>query len=257
MQENFYGVGVDPFLKSLGNKIKGLRESKGLSRVELGKLAGTSYVSIGSIEEAKSSTNVLLLRRIASALDTTPERLITDEPLSESPSILEAIKGLNRAAENTLWETKRKADEIRASKDKYTAEEYKEQLETLEEIRGRIGIFRVFVADCARHFMFIRPEIHEGKARPPSGIFKMLVEKYMGGASDAEKRRVLDPDSLNIPPPITPQESLLTTVPTLDDAEAEQVLAFAEDIKATRPASAGVTAGKPKDRQVTKKPRKP
>jgi transcriptional regulator with XRE-family HTH domain len=61
---------ADPFLAAIGRRIADLREAKGLSREELGKLAGTSHVTIGSIENGQSATNLSLLNQIAEALKT-------------------------------------------------------------------------------------------------------------------------------------------------------------------------------------------
>lgn len=71
-------------LKEIGKRIEALRESRGWSREELGKAAGTTHVTIGSVETGQSTTNIAILQRIASALGTTAAVLLAPSapPLS-------------------------------------------------------------------------------------------------------------------------------------------------------------------------------
>ncbi|PWN58601.1 helix-turn-helix domain-containing protein [Chryseobacterium viscerum] len=62
-------------LKSIGNKIKEIRQSKGFSQVDLvGKMEGNIDVTnISRIEQGRTNPTVYTLFRIADALDVHPK----------------------------------------------------------------------------------------------------------------------------------------------------------------------------------------
>lgn len=57
------------------NKIKQIRESKGLSRYEVSKKSGVWYKNLRDIEEGKDVT-LSTLRKIAAAIDCNASELI-------------------------------------------------------------------------------------------------------------------------------------------------------------------------------------
>lgn len=59
----------------LGQRIAYRRKKLGLRQVELAKLAGTKVKNISSIETGKHKPSILLLARIAVALDVSMEEL--------------------------------------------------------------------------------------------------------------------------------------------------------------------------------------
>jgi transcriptional regulator with XRE-family HTH domain len=67
------------FLKRFGRKIKELRERAGLDQSELGKLAGTSRVTVFNIENAKVATNLDVILGLARALNVTPAQLLAND----------------------------------------------------------------------------------------------------------------------------------------------------------------------------------
>ena len=69
-----------------GEKIKLLRERKGMSQAELAKAAGyDSRSSISKIENGDSDPSQKMLIRIAAALDVRPSDLISDESVLSIP----------------------------------------------------------------------------------------------------------------------------------------------------------------------------
>ncbi len=62
-------------LKSLGQKIKGLRNKRGLSQVELAVIVGISSSYVGSIEQGLRHPSLKVLEKIARALKTDLKEL--------------------------------------------------------------------------------------------------------------------------------------------------------------------------------------
>lgn len=65
----------DPILIALGDAIKRSRMSKGMSQEQLALAANADRSHIGRIERADNEIALLLLARIAHALDMTVEQL--------------------------------------------------------------------------------------------------------------------------------------------------------------------------------------
>lgn len=64
-------------MSSLGETIKGVRQSKGLSRAELAVRAGISHVFVGKIEQGDRRPSPSTLRSIAAVLGVTVSELTT------------------------------------------------------------------------------------------------------------------------------------------------------------------------------------
>lgn len=71
----------DPALIALGDAIRRVRTSKGISQEQLALLAGADRSHLGRIERADNEVAFLLLVRIAKALDVTVEQLMGDAGL--------------------------------------------------------------------------------------------------------------------------------------------------------------------------------
>ena len=69
----------DEILKKLAQKIKCLREAKGLSQEDLALKAGVDRTYIGRIERAERNPSFKSLHKIASALDIKLSELVNME----------------------------------------------------------------------------------------------------------------------------------------------------------------------------------
>lgn len=63
----------------VGEKIRKLRQEKGLMQEEFADLAGIDYSYLNQLENGKRNPTVEMLEKIAKALDTTPEKLLVFE----------------------------------------------------------------------------------------------------------------------------------------------------------------------------------
>ena len=61
----------------VGEKIRQLRQEKGLKQEEFAELAGIDYSYLNQLENGKRNPTVEMLDKIAKALDTTPENLLS------------------------------------------------------------------------------------------------------------------------------------------------------------------------------------
>lgn len=76
------------FLRSFGERIRGERARRGMSRKLLAHHAGVSERYLTQLESGKGNVSVLLLRRIAGALGLPLSRLVEDAPLSPEMSLV-------------------------------------------------------------------------------------------------------------------------------------------------------------------------
>lgn len=73
----------DPdFLRAFGERVRGERARRGMSRKLLAHHAGISERYLTQLESGKGNVSLLLLRQIAAALGLPLSRLVGDEPLS-------------------------------------------------------------------------------------------------------------------------------------------------------------------------------
>lgn len=68
LNEHFSGVEDSVFLKRIGQNIKRIRLSKGLTQVELGDLCGSEKSSINRIESGRTNPTVTTIKKIAEQL---------------------------------------------------------------------------------------------------------------------------------------------------------------------------------------------
>jgi XRE family transcriptional regulator, aerobic/anaerobic benzoate catabolism transcriptional regulator len=97
------------FLKSFGERIRGARARRGMSRKLLAKHAGISERYITQLESGKGNISIVLLKRIADALNLPLARIFDDEPLTAfNPDTTSArahriaLVGLRGAGKTTL-----------------------------------------------------------------------------------------------------------------------------------------------------------
>jgi XRE family aerobic/anaerobic benzoate catabolism transcriptional regulator len=76
------------FLRAFGERIRGERARRGMSRKLLAHHAGVSERYLTQLESGKGNVSVLLLRRIAGALGLPLSRLVEDAPLSPEMSLV-------------------------------------------------------------------------------------------------------------------------------------------------------------------------
>ena len=84
----------DPYYIELGNRIRKIREGKGLSREQLAELTGLSSRHISSIELAEKAARPKTLEVIIKALGVSADKIFYPE-LQEKDSMLEKITHLS------------------------------------------------------------------------------------------------------------------------------------------------------------------
>lgn len=78
-------------LKSLGEKIKNLRQIRKLTQEQLADLADTHFTYISEIECGKANTGIIVLSKIAKALNIELSELLKDIPDSGKPQDNKAL----------------------------------------------------------------------------------------------------------------------------------------------------------------------
>lgn len=71
--------GKHPFLVQLGERVRGVRSRRGMTRRELAAAAGVSERHLGNLELGVGNASVLILLQVAQALKTTPAELLDDQ----------------------------------------------------------------------------------------------------------------------------------------------------------------------------------
>lgn len=74
---------------TFGERLKQARTSKGLSQTELGKLAGIHYTQVGRYESKGAQPSAEVLSRIASALGTSSDFLMSGSTEEQANNTLE------------------------------------------------------------------------------------------------------------------------------------------------------------------------
>jgi XRE family aerobic/anaerobic benzoate catabolism transcriptional regulator len=78
----------EQFLRAFGERVRGERARRGMSRKLLADHAGISERYITQLESGKGNASILILRQIASALGLPLTRLVEDESLSAEMTLL-------------------------------------------------------------------------------------------------------------------------------------------------------------------------
>jgi XRE family transcriptional regulator, aerobic/anaerobic benzoate catabolism transcriptional regulator len=89
------GAGKDPFLSVLGERVRGLRAHRGLTRKALAQAASISERHLANLETGQGNASVMLLRQLAHALQCSIAELVgEDAPASpEWSQILLLLRG--------------------------------------------------------------------------------------------------------------------------------------------------------------------
>ncbi len=74
---------------TFGERLKQSRTDKGLSQTDLAKLAGIHYTQVGRYEKKGAQPSADVLARIASALDTSSDFLMTGSTKEQASNTLE------------------------------------------------------------------------------------------------------------------------------------------------------------------------
>jgi XRE family aerobic/anaerobic benzoate catabolism transcriptional regulator len=78
----------EAFLRAFGERIRGERARRGMSRKLLAHHAGVSERYLTQLESGKGNVSILLLRRIAAALGLPLSRVVDDAPLSPEMTLV-------------------------------------------------------------------------------------------------------------------------------------------------------------------------
>ena len=78
----------EPFLRLLGERIRGERARRGMSRKLLARHAGISERYVTQLESGKGNVSIILLKQIAAALGLPSSRLLEDEPASPEMTLV-------------------------------------------------------------------------------------------------------------------------------------------------------------------------
>src|ERR1700722_18708937 len=94
-------------LRDLAQRIRALRKTRSLTRKNLSQLADVSERHLAQLESGEGNISILLLNRIATALNTSLAELFANDQQSSSSEISPRIKrvafiGLRGAGKSTL-----------------------------------------------------------------------------------------------------------------------------------------------------------
>lgn len=78
----------EAFLRAFGERVRGERARRGMSRKLLADHAGISERYLTQLESGKGNVSIVLLRRVAAALGIPLARLVEDEPLSPEMTLV-------------------------------------------------------------------------------------------------------------------------------------------------------------------------
>jgi XRE family aerobic/anaerobic benzoate catabolism transcriptional regulator len=91
--------GPGDLLRTLGRRVRALRERRGWTRRELAERSGLSLRFLARVECGDGNISVLRLGALAAALETQPDELVRRSP---DPSRLVALVGLRGAGKSTV-----------------------------------------------------------------------------------------------------------------------------------------------------------
>jgi XRE family transcriptional regulator, aerobic/anaerobic benzoate catabolism transcriptional regulator len=81
----------DGFLRLLGERVRELRARRGMTRKILAKDSGVSERYLAQLEGGQGNVSIVLLRKLAAALDVPLDRLVGDGP-EDSPDLVHAVE---------------------------------------------------------------------------------------------------------------------------------------------------------------------
>jgi XRE family transcriptional regulator, aerobic/anaerobic benzoate catabolism transcriptional regulator len=103
----------DAFLRAFGERLRGERARRGMSRKLLADHAKISERYVTQIESGKGNVSIAILRQIASALGVPMSKLVTEEPASPE---MEFLARLSPAQLREAYETLAKKSASRANR---------------------------------------------------------------------------------------------------------------------------------------------
>lgn len=88
--------GPDAYLAALGERVRGLRARRGMTRKQLARDSGVSERYLAQLEGGRGNVSILLLRQIAGAMNTPIEDLLREgpEPPAELALLLQRLRRL-------------------------------------------------------------------------------------------------------------------------------------------------------------------
>src|SRR5215211_459756 len=87
------------YLSQLGARVRAWRSQHGVTRKNLSLACGVSERYLAQLEAGEGNISVLLLRKVARAMDVPVEQLVREEPTRARPV---ALLGLRGAGKSTL-----------------------------------------------------------------------------------------------------------------------------------------------------------
>jgi XRE family aerobic/anaerobic benzoate catabolism transcriptional regulator len=95
----------DGFLRLLGERVRELRARRGMTRKILAKDSGVSERYLAQLEGGQGNVSIVLLRKLAAALDVPLDRLVGDGP-EDSPDLVHAVELLRGLRPDQLAEAR-------------------------------------------------------------------------------------------------------------------------------------------------------
>ena len=74
------------YLARLGDRVRAWRGANGMTRKSLAAASGVSERYLAQLEAGQGNISVLLLRKLARAMDVAVDSLVREEPDDESPA---------------------------------------------------------------------------------------------------------------------------------------------------------------------------
>lgn len=151
--------GVDPYLSSLGERVRRMRAIRGLTRKELAHATGVSERHLANLELGVGNVSVLVLRQIAHAFHCTMAELVGDVTTA-SPEWLLIRELLEKRSEQELQQAREALAELFAE-DNGPGNRNKLQQIALIGLRGagKSTLGRMLAADIDYPFVELSAEI--------------------------------------------------------------------------------------------------
>ena len=117
-------------------RIRQLRNEKGLSQAKLAVMADMDPATLNRLEQGKGNPNLKTLERVAEALGVEVADFFPNEALQEALAVW--FQGLSRRGQGIVEQSLREGPSEALTKE---AIEYQNEMRTLRQIRGKRDIF--------------------------------------------------------------------------------------------------------------------
>jgi transcriptional regulator with XRE-family HTH domain len=100
---------MSDFLKIVGNKVRLVRKSKGLTQEELAEKCGLQYTYIGGIERGERNVSLQTIEKLSEGLSVAPYELLKstdiniDEIFNDKSALIEIYKNQLLKSEKELY----------------------------------------------------------------------------------------------------------------------------------------------------------